>query len=544
MITQRTLTPIFVAGIGRSGTSAVLKSLIHHPAVFKPEILGEAPLIARFTEFLKEYEDHSPNRDYHLKNYKLDKKVVNKLYNNLMFHISNGVPVEQVDAAARYWIAKLSFPESLYSKYEEIYSGFKIIYVMRNGVEVVNSASKFHGFADLSFEQLCHRWANSFESNDYLLEKTNCAVIKHHELVSAPDIVYCKVFDKLEIEPHNGPASFIQTNLFNSSFSETSSVSKIKRHFDDRLQCWNDWTEEQRSTFISICDKYMGKHGFEKPYANPAVDIRSSSNLEGDENSAASAIIKQLEMNMPHEQVIYSTHASENQRYLYTETPKVACTSIKRSLQIAEYQSRHEEVPAIVNPHKRDTSPLLTLDTFSAEELDKLLFSDDYYRFCFVRNPFTRLASGYMSKISRNLPAKRQILSIIKGVSAKEIEDLSEFVSFEEFVEVLASQSEYHMNPHWRPQYSQLFFEHINYHFIGKFERLSEDLSLVSQRFQDNAGIELTLPKAKNKTNSSSMLDSLYTPAIVKKVISIYEKDFEQFEYSYNFENLLAKAAS
>ena len=64
-------TPVFISGIGRSGTSAVIKSIAEHKEVVKPERVGEAPFVGHFVSFLHEYEDVSHAREYNLKNYQL-----------------------------------------------------------------------------------------------------------------------------------------------------------------------------------------------------------------------------------------------------------------------------------------------------------------------------------------------------------------------------------------------------------------------------------------------------------------------------------------
>ena len=63
--------PIFVSGIGRSGTSAVISSLARHAEVVEPNRIGEAPFVSAFLRFLQDYEDKSPHREYNLANYQL-----------------------------------------------------------------------------------------------------------------------------------------------------------------------------------------------------------------------------------------------------------------------------------------------------------------------------------------------------------------------------------------------------------------------------------------------------------------------------------------
>jgi len=47
--------PLFVSGIGRSGTSAVISSLAKHKSVVEPHRIGEAPIVGHFINFLIDY---------------------------------------------------------------------------------------------------------------------------------------------------------------------------------------------------------------------------------------------------------------------------------------------------------------------------------------------------------------------------------------------------------------------------------------------------------------------------------------------------------
>jgi len=99
-------TPIFISGIGRSGTSAVIKSIAEHKDVLKPEKIGEAPFVAHFINFLKEYEDKSSDREYHLKNYRLEKAERATEYSRLLSTLQYGKDVNADGIDGQHWIAR------------------------------------------------------------------------------------------------------------------------------------------------------------------------------------------------------------------------------------------------------------------------------------------------------------------------------------------------------------------------------------------------------------------------------------------------------
>ena len=72
----------------------------------------------------------------------------------------------------------------------------------------------------------------------------------------------------------------------------------------------------------------------------------------------------------------YLTHISEKYNYVYTETPKAACTSIKYVLQSAERGSEIKlENPGIV--HDRSISPLSSISN-NIETYDNFFMGDKY----------------------------------------------------------------------------------------------------------------------------------------------------------------------
>ena len=209
------MNPLFISGIGRSGTSALLKSLAQHSKVVEPRKLGEAPFVAAFLEFLQNYEDASPNSDYNKKNYCLESEAQKEIFRDLLVRIQCGLdPADFSDDSV--WIAKTSLPEHTYSKAEELFSAVRCVHIIRNGIEVVNSAKKFDGFKSLTFEALCRRWSGNIESCRFLFDKPGATQIRHDHLVSDPVTTYKNAFAAIGLPYDDKPAAWTSSNLFNS----------------------------------------------------------------------------------------------------------------------------------------------------------------------------------------------------------------------------------------------------------------------------------------------------------------------------------------
>ncbi|MGQ7848773.1 sulfotransferase family 2 domain-containing protein [Granulosicoccus sp. 3-233] len=534
-------SPLLISGIGRSGTSAVISAMSKHKSVVEPSRVGEAPFFNHFIRFLIDYEDESPHKEYHHKNYQLDKAGRDQVFSRLLSQVQYGFDVEECDQGKEFWIAKVSLNNSSYAKCCEMFESLRIIYVIRNGVEVVNSAKSFSGFKELSFEQLCRRWVGNIEDCRYVHSAANCAVIKHNELVQDPHSVFENVFDSLRMERDTGPAEFISSTLFNSSFNESGSMESARLVFKDRLACWEEWSEAEKETFIRICDPHMQEFDFRRPYSNISSSVTSSQAHAEDLPSNSINFTKKdlldlVEGRMTIPQFDYHANTSISRGYLFMENPKVASTSTLKVLQQMEDPVKADRM---ANPHARNDSPIPRFSSLSSEYKRRMLESDDIYRFTFVRDPYTRLLSAYLSKIARPLRPKAEILAVIHDKPREEVTDLDQYVSFGDFVKVVCSQETIDMNNHWKPQVDQILFDKIKYDFIGKFESLDDDFAKIVHRLSgDQYG---QLEQSKNKTGSNSKLAEYYSPAIEAMVFERYEADFNAFDYKrYLFGSLAA----
>ena len=118
--------------------------------------------------------------------------------------------------------------------------------------------------------------------------------------------------------------------------------------------------------------------------------------------------IIQMIFNQPQSLANYLCHWSNKHSYVYVETPKVACTTIKRVLQQAEANGLLVYgTPDDV--YYRKYSPLLSPCSNISAFADAMI-SDDYFRFCFVRNPFTRILSCYLDKMVENVFERNPVI--------------------------------------------------------------------------------------------------------------------------------------
>ena len=223
----------------------------------------------------------------------------------------------------------------------------------------------------------------------------------------------------------------------------------------------------------------------------------------------------------------YSVNISLKYKYMYVETPKVACSTIKTILQRMELEDPGFQRDDFEDLHNRDFSPLLRPQQVG--NLDVLFERKDIFKFCFVRNPYTRLLSCYLDKIKG---CKQQKVQVLRQLGSGQ-DDLDKEITFAEFVGAVIDQPVSCMDPHWRHQYYQTFQENIHYDFIGRFEKIDHDLIIALDKIS-NSYNKYFGKECRHSQQTSRQLTSYYNEQLRKQVLSKFEIDFRHFNYDEN----------
>jgi hypothetical protein len=221
--------------------------------------------------------------------------------------------------------------------------------------------------------------------------------------------------------------------------------------------------------------------------------------------------------------VYYLVNYSHKHAYMYVETPKVSCSTVKRVLQLLEVGWDAALVPQ--NVHDRTASPLPKLWQESGP-LEELFRGPKFFRFSFVRNPYTRVISAYSDKIVDNAWERARLLPAL-GLENKPN------VSLLEFLTAVRSQPNEKRDIHWMPQSTLLQTQTIRYDFIGRFETFGAGFQRVLERiapgsWQRAKGVRVDT----HRTNAKKKVAQLLGPEERDLVLEIYGDDFKQFSYS------------
>ncbi len=151
----------------------------------------------------------------------------------------------------------------------------------------------------------------------------------------------------------------------------------------------------------------------------------------------------------------------------------------------------------------------------------------DYFKFTVVRNPWSRVASVHKQKICSGDP-------LIAARLMNGRDGLSPNMPFGEFVEWLCSEegADERADRHWLSQHKLLGMRGHNpvrYDFIGKLERLSQDLDALSARL----GVSMSGVGHLLYTGALERYRTVYTDRTAALVARRYARDIEMFGYRF-----------
>lgn len=141
-----------------------------------------------------------------------------------------------------------------------------------------------------------------------------------------------------------------------------------------------------------------------------------------------------------------------------------------------------------------------------------------YFSFAFVRDPAERLRSAF---------------EFLKGGGFNEADrlwaakNIGEFDDFDKFVERWLSEESVWSYHHFKPQWHYICdtYPFVELDFLGRFERIEEDLYLLSSLIQQDL-----LVGHQNRTRRPSNRPAL-APRIASRIRSVYARDYELLGY-------------
>jgi hypothetical protein len=227
--------------------------------------------------------------------------------------------------------------------------------------------------------------------------------------------------------------------------------------------------------------------------------------------------------NYPSQTVEYVSNISDRYKAFYLANPKAASTGILRTMQLAEVDGDKNRVPESV--HDRAQSPLLNFST-SSHSPDEILGGADFFRFTYVRNPFSRVLSAYLDKIVADQVECERLLPTL-GMSAR---DRPSFLSF---LKAVHAQRDGWRDIHWTTQKRLVQINNVAYSFIGRFESFGESFPVLVQRLGIPSEYVSDVRPA-HATNATARVNDFVGDDERELILAIYEADFQAFGYGHD----------
>lgn len=269
--------PLFLVGAGRSGTVALLRALGTHPEILSIAG-GEIPIlmsIGRVAYLL----EHGEQKEYFLEQTKVPQKYFYSKLRRLCFESSIGPhygyrklikailknPTGYI--RKRYWCVKTFPGEEAALGLLSLYPLARFVYLVRNGINVVHSRTKFQHFRDREFAEHCRSWSAAVNRFEYLQDFGAALLVQQEELVDVPGRTTQKICTHLSVSVDDRPVDYLKNTLVHSlSDEETHESVDVKKILNSRAPVYETWTEDQQKIFKDICGNTMEKLKYELPF--------------------------------------------------------------------------------------------------------------------------------------------------------------------------------------------------------------------------------------------------------------------------------------
>lgn len=237
-----------------------------------------------------------------------------------------------------------------------------------------------------------------------------------------------------------------------------------------------------------------------------------------------------------------SSWVSPTHQYFFVGLGKTASTRVKLSLHLLEgYEVIETPFPWLHARSKADASFVPKLTDFDAAKAAEILTSPEWFRFCFVRNPYSRLFAAYKMFIMQEVkPPSPYYNNIKERIRTKYDYDLragrpKATVSFRDFVRYVQETLEQEQDYHWCSMTWGLRPDLIEYGFVGYFENFESDFRQVLQRLGVTDALMPTLLEPVNQSDAKHIpLAAVYDWDLADQVYELYKGDFETYGYEKN----------
>jgi hypothetical protein len=223
----------------------------------------------------------------------------------------------------------------------------------------------------------------------------------------------------------------------------------------------------------------------------------------------------------------YSVHIAPDLHFIYFNNPKCACTTLKSSLNLsyANFIGQTLSWPDSNAIHVRSNNLLLSPGQVGIKKFLALLDDPGVFKFCFLRDPVSRLASAFASKIGW-ASYQYRVFAEAAGRPADWRPTFDEFV-----MEMKNRPSLRDCDEHWRLQARQLCRGMVDYDFVGDFENIGDTLpKLLARLFGSSGEVFDARSHFRDVTSQSAKFVANASADTLDAIGELYAADFDWYK--------------
>lgn len=150
-----------------------------------------------------------------------------------------------------------------------LFPGVKVIYLVRNGIEVVASRQRHPGFANRPFREHCEVWALARKLVEWGRDRDDFTLIRHEHIVNTETLqpTLDQLWAWIGLAPEPASRQFLHENCLHPTRAgdEHRMPSEALRDRGDR---WLRWTPGERQVFMEACGETMISLGYAIPWSS------------------------------------------------------------------------------------------------------------------------------------------------------------------------------------------------------------------------------------------------------------------------------------
>ncbi len=234
----------------------------------------------------------------------------------------------------------------------------------------------------------------------------------------------------------------------------------------------------------------------------------------------------------------YASYVSVRHRYVYFETPKVACTTMKHFIHGVEDCPELQFRPTVESRlsmliHIRDGFGMPSFAELGPETLSEASTGDSYFRFCFVRNPYERLLSAWYDKVWLGEPGyvslRRDLLSQIPQSADQDARKIEHFRAFVHHV--AEKWDPLTVDHHWCPQVNLLYPDVLKYSMVGRLETFQRDFDSFTGWLRSRGYDGPTTLRRGNESMGLVRREKYFDETTAALATRMFTDDLSVFEY-------------